>query len=222
MLKNILRSSSFLFIIFSIIVFSNSEFIFSEKKVTIEDAHNALKFNNFDKAVELYSNLIDNYSKYAPFFYGRGMAYYYLNKNQEAESDFQKAINLDNNYFDAQLGLALVLIGEGKNKKSYDFLNKAIQINPNSSDAFYSRGLLNYVEQNFTNSVEDFSEAIKLNENNLNAIYGRAISYYQLEDFNNAKVDFEHFVSKNDSSQELKNETNRLLKLIEKFNNLIN
>jgi tetratricopeptide (TPR) repeat protein len=191
----------------------------SADKEEIEKAQNALKFNNFTQAIELYTGLINTYSEYAPFFYGRGMAYYYLDNNNDAAIDFQKAISFDSNYFDAYLGLTYTLLHNGNNKKSLELIEKAIQINPKSSNAFYTKGLINYLDKKYKNSIEDFSIAIKLDTTNVSAIYGRAIAYYQLKDYENAKIDFDTFIMKTTEFVELKMESERLLKTINDSNN---
>jgi len=199
-------------------VFILNYYCLSADKEEIEKAQNALRFNNFNKAIELYTGLIDTYSEYAPFFYGRGMAYYYLDNNDNAAIDFQKAISFDSNYFDAYLGLAYTLLHNGNNKKSLELIEKAIQINPKSSNAFYTKGLINYLDKKYKNSVDNFSISIKLDTSNVSAIYGRAIAYYQLKDYANAKIDFDTFITKTTGFAELKMESERLLKAINDSN----
>ena len=198
-------------------VFSSTfNYSFSNEKFNVTDAYDALEQNDYEKAINIYSSLINNFDEYAPFFYGRGFAYYYLGENDNAEADFQKTIKLDSNYYDAYLGLAFVFMQKTQNAKSNTVLNNALKINPNSSDVFYSRGLLNYIEQNYNDAITDFSTAINLNKGNINAIYGRAISYYQINDYENAKIDFDKFLYESNEDTVLSNECKRLLSVIHK------
>jgi tetratricopeptide (TPR) repeat protein len=194
--------------------------IFATENTNTEKAYASLKQNDFEEAIKQFSYLMNNYDNYAPFYYGRGMAYYYSNKINEAETDFVKATKIDADYFEAFMGLAFALLAKGKNKNCLDILNKAININSNSSDAYYSRGLVNYIEQNYKKSIADYNLALNLNSKNINAIYGRAIAYYQLKDYQNAKIDFENYLSESDNNvlinEVLINECQRLLFVINK------
>ena len=183
-------------------------------QANVEAARNALRYNDFALAVNLYSGLINASPQHAIFYYSRGMANYYLDNIKEAKSDFTQAIRLDSTYYEAFMGLAFAFVADGENKHSLRALDRAINVNSNSSNAFYSRGLINYVKKNYKNSVSDYDLALELNPANINAIYGRAIAYYQLKDFQKAKNDFAEYLSKPDNNRVLADESRRLLNII--------
>ena len=139
-------------------IFTSIKTIAQEEK-SISSAIEALQANNYEKAIDIYTEIINNYDKYAPAFYGRGIAYYNLNENKKAFSDFEKATKLQENYSDALLGLALIKLQEGQNDKAISYLNEVLNKNPNSNEALYSRGLAYYLEADYNTAVTDFTAA---------------------------------------------------------------
>ena len=187
--------------------------ISNNQQNNISMAIDALNSADYQKAIDIYSNIISSYDQYAPTFYGRGMAYFYLDENNKAINDFNNAIKLKSDYFDAYLGLGLAALQSGQINKSIDNLTKALGINQ-SDRAYYSRGIAYYIQENYKEAVNDFSSALEVNPKNLLAYYGRGISYYQLKNYNNAKLDFDYFIMSNAEEKELKNECRRLLDVI--------
>lgn len=57
-----------------------------------------MRFGNFEKAVEVFTDIIDAYPDYASAFAGRGIAYYYLEDVERAVDDSLAALELREEY----------------------------------------------------------------------------------------------------------------------------
>ncbi len=188
--------------------------LLAQEEQGIDAAIFAIKSKKYEKAILIYSDLIQAYGKYAPAYYGRALAYYNLNENAKAKSDFENAIELDINYFEAYYGLGLINLQESQNKLAISNLTKALEINPENDEVLYSRGLAYYLSSIYGNAEKDFSRAIEKNSNNASAYYGRGITNYQMKKFKDAKMDFDYFILTFGDLKEISNECKRLLNVI--------
>ncbi|MDR0927464.1 MAG: tetratricopeptide repeat protein [Ignavibacteria bacterium] len=188
--------------------------VFCDDSPSIENAISALKNKDYNTAKSIYSALITKVSSNASFYYGRGMANYYLNNDNNAEKDFTQAIDLDNDMTEAYLGLALVLIQKNDYQRCLTILNKALKNNSDRNNFYYLRGFVNYLQEDFQNAASDFSQVIVNDRDNADALYGRAISYYRMKNYPDATADFKELLSFNNYSEALLLEVRRLLNVI--------
>lgn len=186
--------------------------IFSQN-TNINNVFDYLKNNKYNESLNLFNDLIKRNDTISNFYYGRGVAYLYLDNYDNAIDDFQKTIKLNPSSVDALYGLAVVYIKLEEYETAKHFLDKAIDIDSNYYELFYVRGLLNYLQNNYKNAINDFNYILE-KRNNLNALYGRAITYYKLDNLLAASTDIDTFLQNNKSHNFLTDECHRLLNLI--------
>ena len=104
-------------------------------------------------------------------WFNRGTIYIYKRDYEKALHDFNKAINLKPDYYEAYCnrGAALAYM-KNMNESLKDF-NKAVQINPQFAEAYYSRGFTKLCLNDTTGACSDWKVLKQLGyENAANAI----------------------------------------------------
>lgn len=110
-------------------------------------------FSDFSASISDYSQAILLQTNYKEAFYNRGVSYFWLNQNENAENDFLKALQIDST--DARTYTALgslyskIAETETNRKKQREFIHKAeksyqkaLQKNTNYAPACYNYALL--------------------------------------------------------------------------------
>ncbi|MDX5320878.1 MAG: tetratricopeptide repeat protein, partial [Bacteroidota bacterium] len=105
-----------------------------------------------------------------------------LADTSSAISNFQKAVALDNDYFDAYMQLGL-LLGAQKNKLGIDYLDNAVRIRENSTEALYARGKLYQDLGGFKKAIEDYDRIIEINPHYAAAFYNIGWINFRMERF---------------------------------------
>ena len=123
-------------------------------------------------------------------YYARGFAYKNIDKNLEANDDYDKALDIkpkDTNslYLRAQIKYSL-----NDKKGSISEYSKIIEINPQYPDVFLSRGFAFMEVDDYVNALSDFSKAIELSPKDNRPWIWRGIVYTEFEDYKNALNDF--------------------------------
>ena len=115
----------------------------------------------------------------------RGDAYFALNRYEEANNDYFRAVRLGAaNPYKANtpnliaLGKGYAEIGEYD--LALDNFDAAISLDPNSSDAYASRGYLSVQTENYSLAFPDINRAIEISWFNHDAFFKRANAYIGL------------------------------------------
>ena len=107
--------------------------------------------------------------------FGRGKAYYQLDKYSKAEKDFSTYISLHSDTYDGYWYRGMIRMKRGEYSLALEDLNKAIEINPTTeADLYYYRGMIYYNINNYEKAIEDYSKAIDINPGNGQYYYNRA------------------------------------------------
>ena len=75
-------------------------------------------------------------------FYYRGRVLYFLSRNEEALASYNKSIEINPNYADANNGKGNVLKALNRKKEALACFNKVLQIDPNNEYALNRRRIL--------------------------------------------------------------------------------
>lgn len=102
----------------------------------------------------------------ASFWYHLGVAYYYKDMPNEAQKYYEKAIEVENTFVPAYIGLALSLNKDKKSDEAIKNLQKAIAIDPFSAEAHYNLAQI-YEDQGMSqDATTHYEYAIKLDPRN--------------------------------------------------------
>ncbi|KAH9621446.1 hypothetical protein KSS87_001303, partial [Heliosperma pusillum] len=98
-----------------------------------EEGNECFKSQNFTKAIECYSEIID-LSPNSATFANRGMAHLKVNKYQEAENDCTKSLKLDANYFKVYWRRALARKELGNLKGALEDVELGLMLEPKNGE----------------------------------------------------------------------------------------
>lgn len=184
---------------------------FSQDQGYIQTASNALKAKDYQKAIENYTKAIEKKSNYAPSYYGRGLAYYYMDKYDLALDDFARAISYDAKYHQAFYSAGLCYTKLGKYSNAINNLEGAIELFGSSPDYYYALGNAYQFDEKYEKALASYSKAIEINPNYGLAFYGRGVMNKQLGNLNPAIEDLEKYIYLQENKDGLEQEARRLI-----------
>ncbi len=149
---------------------------------------------NLEKAIEYYkiTLTLDPNDKYAS--YELGYCYASLPKpdKENALKYYDKAIEQDNNYYDAYFNRGLLHAVQFKNyQKGHQDLEKSINIRPKNKLSYLYNGMLYRDEEKFDKANEMFNKVLELYPDYAKAYYERAITWYHIGVLNMVCKDLE-------------------------------
>ncbi|CAK81366.1 unnamed protein product (macronuclear) [Paramecium tetraurelia] len=92
-----------------------------------------------------------------------GAALFHLNKQKEAELQFQKAISLNPKNEFAQFNMANLLRECDRHKEAIEYYNHVIQINPSDIEYYVEKAFCLQALKKYHNAIECFNQALSLN-----------------------------------------------------------
>jgi tetratricopeptide (TPR) repeat protein len=153
-----------------------------------QEAYSALHvYGDYEKAIQLISQLLENDSLNIDLLYNRGDAYKYNYNFQKALDDFKKIESLKTN-ISGQTVLRIGLIEKSLNKlKDAEATFKKLMIISEEKDnnnnerwaAYYHLGQIKYKQTEFRQAIGYYNEAEAI-KHTLNNLYHRANAYYAL------------------------------------------
>ncbi len=139
---------------------------------------------------ELWNDCIEKYPNRIPHPYlGRGLIFQ-SNKNFfHAEQDYNKAIELDSNYYFAYYNRGNLFLDLNNYDKAIEDFTRAIQINRLYVNSYVNRALAFMSKGDYRKAIDDFSFALQLDSNQFDVYYNRALCYLELGDLERALSD---------------------------------
>ena len=156
---------------------------------------------NFQAAVQSFTDAINVFPLNAEGYFGRGTAYNELRDNQKAMQDFNRSIEIAPNFYTYNnRGKANF---ELKNySAALEDFNKALQVNPQSLTAYINRGKIYFALRRIEQGMQDFNKAVSLDENNFLPYVQRAAAFYALGKFDAALSDLNTAIKLNPKNYE--------------------
>lgn len=139
-------------------------------------------YNSFDKVISMQPQ-----NAYAYYF--RGSTRFHLNHSRCIQ-DFNKALLIDPNLFEAFLARACIYGIKGRFTKAILNCNEAIKLSPKSVRGYLYRGALKYLSLAFIYAINDLTEAINLDQTCALAYFNRALCHQQIKQYKNALKDY--------------------------------
>tara|TARA_E500000178_G_scaffold356659_1_gene436754 strand:- start:12375 stop:14600 length:2226 start_codon:yes stop_codon:yes gene_type:complete len=137
-------------------------------KLLPNDEHGYINLGNCLKELESYEEALKYYNKaleinkYNPIIYNNiGTIYGVTKNNNLALESFSKAIEINEDYIEALINRAEILINRDMNDEGLLDLNKAIKLSPDNYRCNYLLGVFHYDTKNYKIAVKYF---IKINE----------------------------------------------------------
>lgn len=131
-----------------------------EKKT--EQAVQLLKSGDFEKALEAFSSLIEEYGSSADLLSYRGTVLLNLKRKREALTDFDRSVELDPGYSYRYASRAFAKDALGDLHGAIDDYEKAIELDPDDAIAHNNLGLLVEKSGNQSKAKQHFANADEL------------------------------------------------------------
>jgi len=151
----------FVFILFPLFCASQS---FSQSvELTFNSAIANYTAGNYEKSIELFTNVISTCDVYdASAYYGRGLAYDKLGDFHSAIDNYTKAIKANPNYWKAYFNRGCVYYDLKKYELAIRDFSIAIKLNPIDADAYLIRGSAKIKLGRVKDGYRDVRKAYKL------------------------------------------------------------
>ena len=134
-------------------------------RTKLDKAINFHKAKEFEKAENLYNEVLVEKPDFFETYYYLGNLKIALKDFQKAESYFRKAINYKPDFFQAYMNLGNTLKELSKFSEAEQIYKKTIDLNPNYTKAYYNLGALQQDQNRFEEAEKNLKEAIKLDPN---------------------------------------------------------
>ncbi len=112
-------------------------------------------------------------------YFLKGMNYKELNRKKEAIGSFQTCIEIDPNYFNAYIQLAIINTPTDP-KRALEYYNSALVASPNNKEALFLRAFLYQGEKNYELALKDYNLILKESNNFFGARYNKALILKEL------------------------------------------
>ena len=141
-------------------------------------------------SLTLWNSAIEKEPEGVPMaYYGLGAALQKMGHNDKAIENFDKAIALNQAFYQAYDNKGVIYGEAGQHDKALECFNKALAIKPNYS-TYGNRGLTFFFIGLYGNALEDFNRALQLNKNFVEAYFNRGNVYLRTGDIALALRDF--------------------------------
>lgn len=144
-----------------------SPYVHSTIDDLILEAIHAHNNGNMDRAVEIYTRIIESPAVPNPIVLSvihkhRGMAFFAKNMYQEALSDFQKSIHFDQKNFRSYYYAGIVLSVLNEYEKSLEYFDESLKINEYQAHVYYRKSLSEYHLADYAAALSDLNKAVQL------------------------------------------------------------
>ncbi len=148
------------------------------------------KLNQYEKAAEDFSKVIELNQNDTNAYRNRGDTYYQMGEYNKAIEDYSKAI--EKTPYEAEFynnrGFIYYFILEEYDKAIRDY-NKAIELAPNNALYYSNRGNAYYKTKKYEEAIADYSKAIDLNPEDKEVYQNREKAKMELRDIQKVMVD---------------------------------
>ncbi|GAB3767110.1 tetratricopeptide repeat protein [Spirosoma pomorum] len=142
--------------------------------------------NEFDKAIEHFSKIIDKNNSVRAWN-GLANSYSYINNYSKAEECYKKAIEIDNEYTGALENLALLYIKLENKEKAIECYQKATDIDKDCITAWISLAELYYDTKEYDKAIYNFEKATQIDHEYLDALEGLGRTYCTINNYSRAE-----------------------------------
>lgn len=161
------------------------------------DVTNLIQNFEYKQAKELLDQNKDQFLNDGLFFSLLGYLYDCENNYVEAEKNYLKAVDIDQDLLDAKLNLAILYLKIKNLNKSEFFFNQILDKTKNFL-VFYNFGLLQAEKKDYNKAISYFEKSYTLNNNFLPAQHHLAMTYTEIKDYNLAVATYEKLLKTND------------------------
>lgn len=127
----------------------------------IKDAHKLIQNGFYSESIEILSDLAVSHQDFN-LSYLLGVAYQRIDDFNQAEKNYNDAIKLKQDHYDAFLGLGITYQKQGRFNEAIISIENAININRFFDDAYNSLGLTYKMKGDFKKAIEIYKMGIEI------------------------------------------------------------
>ncbi|MDR2095504.1 MAG: tetratricopeptide repeat protein [Treponema sp.] len=146
--------------------------------------------DDFDLALEEFSEAIKIDQNYAKAYAWRGRTYVAKGDNDAGIADANQAIRLDPSDAVAYFARGRAYSNKGDNDRTIADYSQAIRIDPDFAMAYYNRGIAYFNKRDYDRAITDYSQAIRIDPDFAMAYYNRGVTYDEKRDYDRAITDY--------------------------------
>ncbi|HFD32445.1 MAG TPA: tetratricopeptide repeat protein, partial [Gammaproteobacteria bacterium] len=172
------------------------------KKIEFLTATKLARGGQVDKALPIFSQLIQKYPDDYLIRYSLGLSYFFLRKMDEAQVEFERVVEINPRYANAYLNLASIYERKGEISKAIENLETAANLGANSAIGKRAQERLGIIEANLIASSGNHQDAldilkdvVAINPNSLPALMLIARSNTQLGRYKLAEESYQKILS---------------------------
>ncbi|MEP0366134.1 MAG: tetratricopeptide repeat protein [Cyclobacteriaceae bacterium] len=142
---------------------------------------------NYDQAVDFYTKSIENDQNFAKAFNNRGVARLEDGHPYEAIQDYNQAILIDPQYYDAVFNRAYAYESVGKLESALNDVGFLESVYPDSAYVHFYKGLLQTSNREYQAGLQSFHRSIALDSTNMESYVNLATLCFFTDDLDSAR-----------------------------------
>jgi tetratricopeptide (TPR) repeat protein len=116
----------------------------------------------YPEAIQVYTNLSQQYPKYAPYLNFLGIALLQEGKLDDARKSFQRAIKVNKRFSDAYNNLGATYYAEKQYKKAISQYQRSLALQPNVASVYTNVGYAYFAQKQLPKAMEAFHKALTI------------------------------------------------------------
>jgi tetratricopeptide (TPR) repeat protein len=157
----------------------------------------------YEDAVDSYSTLLKVQEEDSELYYDRGCLWLKLDKVEEAQEDYKKAIELENSGYTLYWNIYQQLSNANYQAQADEYIDLALELPVSGDSSYRYRAFFLYLKEDYENAIKEFS---KISELDTQALVYLADSYLQCNEEKKAENVFKNAIEDNSSNLELYNQ----------------
>ena len=134
----------------------------AELRALLDQAHEAAKSGENERAVDLFSDVLDADPDNVEAHIGRGRLYLDLADYARAMSDFTVAEDIEEASPEPQVAIGDLYFARKDYRKAIDYFTVALEMSPNHAMAYCRRGISHYYRKNYAEALDDLLRAQRI------------------------------------------------------------
>lgn len=213
-----MKLSKTLYVLFTLIFFSCSSDISYEQQVKTYNLYtkktdSLLDLKKYNEAMSYINAAIEITDTVPIAIYLKGFASYKLNRLDDAEESFSKAIELEGEKSKTYKDRAKVYLKMG-DSDFLDDINIHIENYPNDEEALRLKREYLEDKEDYNEAINEYNLAISKNEKDISLLTKRADLYFKNGDYEKSIIDLEHILKLKPDNESIKAKKHNILSLI--------
>ena len=150
--------------------------------------------SEFNKAKTILENNKNEYSKDFFFYTTFGYVNDILKEYNDSEANYIRALELNNDFYDARFNLAVLYYRLKNYLKSENLFRELIKKNNKDYLSYYNLGLILFEKRDFLNSIITFRKVCDLNPKFWAAYHHLAQAYEEVKEYNLSVINYENAI----------------------------